>query len=251
MKLASLFPVFFFLATLLSAAAEDTRVFELRTYHANPGKLDALHARFRDHTVKLFEKHGMTNIGYWVPKENSGNALIYLMAYPSREARQQSWKAFLGDPDWKAAYAKSTENGKLVAKVDSVFLKATDYSPDLKISAESQQRLFELRIYTPNEGKLPNINARFRDHTIDLFEDHGMTNLIYLNLLPDQDGADNTLIYFIAHQDEESRNASFKAFSQDPKWQGARAASEKDGRILIRGGVKSTLLIPTDYSPLQ
>src|SRR6476469_2737431 len=88
----------FALTTLSAVAANnDTRVFEMRTYYANPGKLDALNARFRDHTVKLFEKHGITNIGYWVPVENTENKLIYVLAYPSREAREASWKDFNND----------------------------------------------------------------------------------------------------------------------------------------------------------
>src|SRR5712691_3208432 len=82
------------------ASAQDGRVFEMRTYYAAPGKLDALNARFRDHTVKLFEKHGITNIGYWVPIDNPDSKLIYILAYPSRDARDKSWKEFLADPDW-------------------------------------------------------------------------------------------------------------------------------------------------------
>src|SRR5688572_18516286 len=81
------------------AADPDTRVFEMRTYFAAAGKLDALHARFRNGTTNLFEKHGMTNLGYWVPIENPENKLIYVLAYPSREAREQSWKDFLADED--------------------------------------------------------------------------------------------------------------------------------------------------------
>src|SRR5262245_873562 len=100
------------------AAPKDTRCYELRIYYAAPGKLDDLHARFRDHTTKLFEKHGMQNIGYWVPIENTDNRLIYLLAFPDRAARDKSWKAFGSDPEWKAAAAKSEANGKLVAKVE-------------------------------------------------------------------------------------------------------------------------------------
>src|ERR1700722_4155337 len=89
------------------AADHDTRVFEMRTYYAAPGKLDDLHARFRDHTMKLFEKHGMTNIGYWVPIDNDENKLIYVLAYPSREAREASWKDFQADEEWKTVKAAS------------------------------------------------------------------------------------------------------------------------------------------------
>src|SRR5258707_225093 len=77
-----------------SARAADTRLFELRVYHAAPGKLDDLNARFRDHTLSLFEKHGMENIGYWVPADNKENKLVYILAYPSKEAHDTSWKAF-------------------------------------------------------------------------------------------------------------------------------------------------------------
>src|SRR5205814_600676 len=112
-----------------SAAESDTRCFELRTYYAAPGKLDALHARFREHTMNIFEKHGMSNIGYWVPSDNAENKLIYLLAFPSREAQRQAWKDFGGDPDWKAAQKASEVNGPLVTKVESRLLSATDYSP--------------------------------------------------------------------------------------------------------------------------
>jgi NIPSNAP len=109
----------------------DTRVFEIRTYHANPGKMKALHARFRDHTHKLFVKHGMTVIGYWTPLEakESQEKLIYLLAFPSREAAAKSWQDFRSDPAWVAARDASERNGPLVAKVDSIYLNATDYSP--------------------------------------------------------------------------------------------------------------------------
>src|SRR5712692_8547528 len=93
-------------ASTFSGAAADQRFFELRTYNAAPGKLDELHARFRDHTMKLFEKHGMSNIGYWVPfgnptNSNPANQLIYLLAYPNRDAREKSWKDFMADPEWQ------------------------------------------------------------------------------------------------------------------------------------------------------
>ena len=112
--------------------AKDLKVFELRTYTANGDKLDALHDRFRGHTLALFEKHGMTNLIYWVPEDNEANQLVYLLGYPNREARDKSWKDFRNDADWKAAYNASIADGKLVAKVDSLFLELTDYSPSLE-----------------------------------------------------------------------------------------------------------------------
>jgi hypothetical protein len=112
-------------------AQPASRVFEIRTYTAAEGKFDALKARFRDHTVRLFEKHGMTNIGYWTPQEGplSENTLIYILAYPSREAAKQSWDAFRADPEWQKALAASETDGKLAAKVESLFVEPADFSP--------------------------------------------------------------------------------------------------------------------------
>ena len=118
-------------APLSAAEEEENRLFELRTYTTNEGKLPELHDRFRDHTNKLFQKHGMTLIGYWTPTEGpgAGNTLVYILAYPGREAREASWKAFLADPDWQTAFKASTAGGRLVKKVESRFLAPTDYSP--------------------------------------------------------------------------------------------------------------------------
>ncbi len=116
-----------------AACAEDkpNRLFEMRTYVANDGKFEDLHKRFRDHTNKLFVKHGMDLVGYWTPAEGpeADNTLVYILAYPNREAREASWKAFMADPDWQAAYKASHANGPLVKKVESKFLNPTDYSP--------------------------------------------------------------------------------------------------------------------------
>lgn len=110
--------------------AAGARVYELRTYTAHPGKLDALHARFRNHTNHLFVKHGMTLIGYWTPSEDGAeDTLIYLLAHENRDAAKASWRAFANDPDWKKAYAESRADGPLVKKVESRFLNPTDYSP--------------------------------------------------------------------------------------------------------------------------
>jgi heme-degrading monooxygenase HmoA len=110
----------------------DSRVFELRTYTAAPGKIDALNARFRDHTNKLFEKHGMTIIGFWMPlKQKEGEEkLIYILAYPSKEAADKSWKAFREDPEWQKVVKETEKNGRLLSKPpESVYMSPTDYSP--------------------------------------------------------------------------------------------------------------------------
>jgi hypothetical protein len=112
--------------------APNSRCFELRTYTAAPDKLEALHARFRDHTMKLFARHGMTVVGFWAPSDKNQGAdhtLVYLLAFPDREAREKSWDEFRKDPEWIAARDASEKNGKLTEKIDSVVLAATDYSP--------------------------------------------------------------------------------------------------------------------------
>lgn len=250
--MTSLYRLIIFLPVLSSVAlADDDRCFEMRTYYANEGKLDALHARFRDHTIPLFKKHGMTNVGYWVPKENPDNRLIYVLAYPSLEARKTSWNGFFRDADWQAAYKNSVKDGKLVGNVESVFLKATDYSPQIKSVQKSVPRLFELRTYTTNEGKLDGLHARFRDHTTKLFDKHGISQFAYWTPVEVDDVANNKLVYLVAHQDEAGRKAAFARFGADPDWKSARKASEEDGPLMIKGGVESLLLVPTPYSPTK
>jgi hypothetical protein len=112
--------------------APAARVFEIRTYYAFPGRLDALHKRFREHTMKMFEKHGMTNVAYWTPQDSPAkdNTLIYVISHASREAAKKNWAEFSADPEWKAiAAASEADGGKIVEKVESVFVNATDYSP--------------------------------------------------------------------------------------------------------------------------
>jgi len=107
------------------------RIFELRTYTAPDGKLGELHTRFRNHTLRIFEKHGMTNVIYLAPLDApaSENQLVYLLAHKSREAAKESWAAFQNDPEWKKVASESQVNGRIITKVESVFLSATDYSP--------------------------------------------------------------------------------------------------------------------------
>jgi hypothetical protein len=116
----------------LEARAQGGRkVFELRTYTAPEGKLDDLVARFRNDTLRIFEKHGMENVGYWLPTDAPGstNTLIYILAHDSRDAATKSWAAFRDDAEWKAVAERTQANGPIVSKVESVFLEATDFSP--------------------------------------------------------------------------------------------------------------------------
>jgi len=261
MKIAHAFLVAFAglaMASTLSAADKppapaNTRVYEMRVYWAAPGKLDAMNARFRDHTVKLFEKHGITNVGYFMPIDNKEQKLVYVLSYPSRDARAASWKAFQADPAWQKAQKASEVNGKLISKVTSVFLTTTDYSPALKIEAPGN-RVFELRTYIATPNNLELLNGRFRDHTMKLFEKYGMTNLIYWNYMADQKDADKMLVYLLAHKSQEAGKKSFDEFRKDADWLKARAASEEKGKgslTVEKIGVQSEYMVPTDYSPLK
>lgn len=121
------------LAGVQGVAQQDGVVFELREYHAAEGKLDDLLARFRNHTITIFNRHGMESVAYWTPTDDplKGKTLFYILKHPSREAATANWAAFHDDPEWKSVSAASEVNGKLVEKVESTFLKLTDFSPKL------------------------------------------------------------------------------------------------------------------------
>ena len=112
-------------------AQSGDRVFELRTYTTPEGKLPNLEARFRDHTMRIFQKHGMSNVAYWTPTDTpaSENTLIYVIAHPSREAAEAAWASFRDDPEWATVSRESQVDGRIEAGVESVFMEATDYSP--------------------------------------------------------------------------------------------------------------------------
>jgi len=116
-----------------ASGAQSSVVYELRVYHANEGKLDALLARFRDHTVAIFNRHGMKSVAYWTPTDEplKGRTLFYILQHPSREAAAANWKAFRDDPEWVKVSTASEVNGKLVEKVDSTYMTLTDFSPPI------------------------------------------------------------------------------------------------------------------------
>ncbi len=240
-------------ASLAGAAEKEAEVYELRIYTTNEGKLPALHKRFSDHTMAIFEKHGIKNIAYWTPTDKP-NTLVYLVAHKSRAAAGKSWPAFGSDPAWKKAYAASIKDGRLVNKVESVYLNPNDYSPvksgGFQSLADGKNLTYELRTYTTNKGKLKNLNARFRDHTLRIFKKHGMLNVFYGTPL-DKKLSSNTLVYLIAHKNADAAAASWKAFGSDPDWKKVARESQVDGRILIKGGVKRQYLQATDYSPVK
>ena len=117
--------------THAAGADSGSRVFEIRTYHTLPGRLDALQKRFREHTMRIFEKHGMSNVAYWVPQDSPARetTLIYVISHASREQAKANWAAFIADPEWKKVAEDSQKDGKIIERIESVFMDATDYSP--------------------------------------------------------------------------------------------------------------------------
>jgi len=230
-------------------------LYELRVYTASPGKMDELDARFRDHTIDLFRKHGMTPIGFWhVYTTNSQPAddrLFYLMGYKDRAARDDAWRAFAQDPEWQSVYQESQKDGSLTSKIENIFLNAADYSPKLNL-ASGAPRHWELRTYTANPGKLENVHNRFRNHTTSIFSRLGMTNFAYWRPVADQPSMTDKMVYMLAYPTPAARTTMWQAFSKDEEWVKVRDESEKDGPLLVSpGGVVSVQLTPTDYSPLK
>jgi len=117
--------------TFYSTSAQNQKVFELRTYQATPGNLGNLHARFRDHTIRIFRKHGMEIVGFWSPtsEEERDDILVYLLAHDSQDAADASWQAFGADPEWASVAEESNKNGQILAGVERKYMVATDYSP--------------------------------------------------------------------------------------------------------------------------
>jgi hypothetical protein len=226
----------------------DPQFFEIRTYYCHPGKLPDLLKRFNDHTMELFEKHGMVNMGYWVPMDNADNKLVYLMGYESHEQRDTAWDAFMKDPEWNRVWDASKVNGPIVASVVNKFYTYTGYSPKLK-KEDAGSRIFSLRTYYTNEGKLNNLHNRFKDHTLEIFKNNGMTNIAYFNMDPSHEESKNVLTYLITFPDTTARKASWDSFREDEAWKAAYANSIKDGSLV--DSLTAELLMPTSFSPLK
>ncbi|MCA9076040.1 MAG: NIPSNAP family protein [Planctomycetaceae bacterium] len=240
-----------FRSRVVAADDETGPVFQLRIYVMADGKLDVMNERFREHTTKLFERHGIENVGYWVAtdKPHSENMLIYLLKHKSREAADASWAAFGKDSEWQAiAKATKDQHGNILKeKIDATYMVTTDYSPE--VQPPRADKLYELRVYKANEGKLDALHARFRDHTQDIFASHNMRSYGYWSPT-EGTKAGNNLIYILEYDDRDAANAGWQAFFKDPKWQKAYQESIKDGRLLAEKP-ESIYMRPTNYSPIR
>lgn len=230
-------------------------LYQLHFVQAAPGKLDALHARYRDHQIRLANKHGIESVGFFTPAGENPDGLIFsVVRFHEYEKSLSGWSEFVSDPEWKDVVAETEKDGPLIANMGRKYLRATHYSPLLEIKQANPERVFELRTYTcPTRAKLGYLNKRFREHTMKLFEKHGMENLIYWNRDEDRED-DQMLVYMLGHKSIDAAKASFAAFRQDPDWLEAKAKSEElaGGSLTEKeNGVVSQFLLPTEYSPLK
>lgn len=248
MRPSLLLLLFAVLSTAAPATAQQVehRCYELRVYTSPPDKLDDLDRRFRKFSRRVFAKHDMDQVGFWIPISNEENRLFYILSYPNCDARDVSWTKFSADPEWKRVKEITEAEGTLVTDVQSTMLTAADISPTIGPWAVEYPRVFEMRTYTAHPGKLDALMARFRDHTMRIFEKHGMTNVAYW--LP-ADNQANQLMYILAFPSTFARNEAWQNFIADPEWQAAFEASIADGRLVE--SIESTMLMPTDYSPIQ
>ena len=253
-RLSILASAFLFLVVALvphpasAQSSMDKRYYELRVYTAHPDKRDALLERFRRHTVRLFTRHDIFTVGHWIPTDDS-DKLYYVVSYENKDKRDAAWQGFLNDPEWKTVFEASRRDGPLVANIESTFLTLTDYSVPIAPAGSDNTRFFELRIYTAEAGKLSDLHARFRNHTVDIFSNQGMQNVGYWQLTDKDQGADNTLLYILAYKDRAQRDQTWGTFRNDPAWIEAKTNSEKNGKLVA--AVESVFMIPTDYSPIH
>ena len=220
--------------------------FEMRTYTVHDGKMPDLIQRFQNHTRALFTKHGIENVAYFLSEEEPQKKLTFILGYPSASERDIRWNNFANDPEWKAVAAASEANGKIVQKVDQVFMVWAKGLNSRKISRPSG--IFQLRTYHLLPGRLDAIQSRFRDHTQALFEKQGLSNYPYW-ITVEKDGAQPKLVYFIGHQSKDEFNAAFGRFVADPEWIKVRDASEVSGKIVEK--IDSHFYTALPFSPMK
>lgn len=245
MKLHLLWAMLFSIVAA-QAQSEENPVYELRTYYCFPGKRADLIKRFENHTLGIFDRFGMQNVGYWLPVDQE-DVLIYILKFESKAAKEQAWKSFGSDEEWKKVSKASEANGRIVERVESILMKETDYSPG-NFKPKMMSGVYELRIYTPAEGNPEKINARFRNHTMKLFENHGMENVVYFNTFDEKSGG-SRLIYLLTHPSHQAGLDSFAAFRQDPEWIRVKTESEANGPIVTK--VESIYMETLPFSNLK
>ena len=241
----------------------DGRVVEMRIYYSpDAQKLESLHTRIRNHGLGLVERHGIQNLGHFVPVDNPEHKLVFFLGYPSQADAKAMWAAFLADKEWLKIKAASEPDGGLVARVENQFMAIADYSPAVGPSAQ-HGGVFELRTYTSEAERLLALHARFRDHTLGLFQKAGMTNIAYYAPFtplvqsfppvdpPSADTVQGQLVYMLRHESQAEAAKSFASFRGDflPVMKASEEAA--GGPLTVDGGVKSEFLVATAYSAVR
>lgn len=240
------------LAAPMTAVATD-KLYELRIYTTNPGKIEALNARFRDHTLKLFEKHGIENLYYWnvtegAEGEDPANMLVYIVAHQDKAAADAAWQAFLADPEWQKVASESEVGGAILAGPPVSLYMETVAIPTGEPGAPGAGRIFELRKYNTGVDGLAGTIDRFQGGEAELFRKHGMETLHFWSTL-DQ----SSFVYLLAHKDRETARASWQGFFAEfrsfmEKYNAGRPAPPA-GTPRMTSEIR--YLTPTDYSPLK
>jgi hypothetical protein len=244
-----LFLLLLFISSTILVKAQQTitsSYFEMRTYTVHEGKMPDLIKRFQNHTRALFTKHGIENVAYFLSEEQPEKQLTFIIGYPSASERHIRWNNFANDPEWKAVAAASEANGKIVQKVDQVFMEWAKGLNSAK--APRPSGIFQLRTYHLLPGRLDAIQTRFRDHTQALFEKQGLSNYPYW-ITVEKDGAQPKLVYFIGHQSKDEFKAAFGRFVADPEWIKVRDASEAPGKIVEK--IDAVFYTPLPFSPMK
>ncbi len=239
-----------------SPARPDARllagpVWELRIYQAGDGRWEHLVRRFRDHTDRLFKKHGMKPIGYWSPTDGTARQkrrFVYILEHASRYAAYRSWNRFSTDREWQDVLDRPEFQRVLAERPISIFLTENDYSRAARSAIEKPGGVYELRTYVAQPDQLPRLNARFRDHTTRLLAKHGIGSVAYWTPF-DAPESGNTLIYLVRHASRQQADANWRAFAGDPEWQRVAEVSRVGGRLLA-APPERIFLKATEFSPL-
>jgi hypothetical protein len=227
-------------------------LYELRIYQASEGRFQHLIKRFREHTDRIFKKHGLHALGYWIPTDGSvkkRRKFVYLLKHPSRYEAYRNWTNFFNDREWEKVMDKPEFQGLLSEKPTSIFLTPNDYSVRARNEIEEPGGTYELRTYVANQGKLVALNTRFRDHTTRLFNKHDIQNVSYWTPF-DQPDRKDTLIYLIHHANRKQADFNWSAFGQDTEWKKIARESQLNGKLLAQPPER-LYLKALDFSPLR
>ena len=261
----------------VSLRAEEA-LYEMRVYTPESGLRADMLKLMEGTGRKFLAIHKLDLVGAWTPNDAADERVVTLIKHADRKSCDAAWSAFQADPAWQSESKAAANDGKMPVKgVERIFLTVNDYSPELK-KEDVGNRVFELRTYIATPNNLGALNKRFKNHTLGLFQKHGMTNVVYWSIAKDEpmpaakllnavspvgkgnaeisaelpaDG--NALVYFITHKSEDAAKASFDSFGKDDAWKKARTESEQaaGGSLTAGGAVKSWFLKPTSFSPLK